>query len=203
MVCLCLVLVLYFTELVPQKHILEQAQHAMCGGDLDFVYAKDPLGVRAVLLRVALMRDFRSETLEPPCRGRRRPRIAPPRARAPVSRAAVSTTTVALAAARGVARPDIPTPVRSLSMRRRSRRRIQISSLFAAKREDAATRAACRRTNGTARGRPPVIKLHCISCRRPHNKKEEKPATALLPMKGGVVAAPRTRPMRPAPSRRS
>ena len=44
LVCLCLVLVLYFTELVPQKHILEQAQHAMCGGDLDFVYAKDPMG---------------------------------------------------------------------------------------------------------------------------------------------------------------
>ena len=44
LVCLCLVLVLYFTQLVPQKSLLEHAQHAMCGGDLDFVYAKDPLG---------------------------------------------------------------------------------------------------------------------------------------------------------------
>ena len=43
LVCLCLVLVLYFTQLVPQKSRLEQAQHAMCGGDLDFVYAKDPI----------------------------------------------------------------------------------------------------------------------------------------------------------------
>ena len=44
LVCLCLVLVLYFTQLEPQKSLLEQAQHAMCGGDLDFVYAKDPMG---------------------------------------------------------------------------------------------------------------------------------------------------------------
>ena len=44
LVCLCLVLVLYFTQLVPQKSRLEKAQHAMCGGDLDFVYAKDPMG---------------------------------------------------------------------------------------------------------------------------------------------------------------
>ena len=38
---------------------------------------------------------------------------------------------------------------------------------------------------------------------RGHKQKEEKPATALLPMKGGVVAAPRTRSMRRVPSRRS
>ena len=41
----------------------------------------------------------------------------------------------------------------ALSALRCSRRCIQISTLFAAKREDAATRAACRRTSGTARTR--------------------------------------------------
>ncbi len=34
LVCLAFVLVVYFTELVPMKHRLEKAQHAMCGGDL-------------------------------------------------------------------------------------------------------------------------------------------------------------------------
>ena len=134
---------------------------------------------------------------------RRHRRIAPRRARALASKTTKSTPIAALHAARGAARPDIPTPVRSLSMRRRARRRIQISSLFAAEREDAATRAACRRTNGTARGRPPVSKFSSYILRPPHKNKEEKPATALLPMKGGVVAAPRTRPTRRAPSRRS
>ena len=33
-VCLAFVLVVYFTELVPMKHRLEKAQHAMCGRDL-------------------------------------------------------------------------------------------------------------------------------------------------------------------------
>ena len=34
LVCLAFVLVVYFTELVPMKHRLEKAQHAMCGRDL-------------------------------------------------------------------------------------------------------------------------------------------------------------------------
>ena len=69
-----------------------------------------------------------------------------------------STSTAALLyVARGAARPDIPTPVRLLSIWRRSRRRIQTSSLFAASNLSVGTRAACRRTNGTARGRPPPV----------------------------------------------
>ena len=64
---------------------------------------------------------------------------------------------LAVHAARGNARPDIPTPVRSLSMRRRARRRFQISGLFAI----AATRAAYHRIIARMgpRGRPPVIKF--------------------------------------------
>ena len=64
---------------------------------------------------------------------------------------------LAVHAARGNARPDIPTPVRSLSMRRRARRRFQISGLFAI----AATRAAYHRIVARMgpRGRPPVIKF--------------------------------------------
>lgn len=45
LICLAFVLVIYFTELEPQKHRLEKAQHAMCGGNLDFVYhARDAMG---------------------------------------------------------------------------------------------------------------------------------------------------------------
>ena len=62
-----------------------------------------------------------------------------------------------------------PIPLGRAAIVRCSRRRIQISTLFAAKREDAATRAACRRTSGTARGRPPVIKLYCIYTPSPHS----------------------------------
>ena len=69
----------------------------------------------------------------------------------------LSTPTAALHAARGDARPDTPTPVRSLSMSIRSRRRIQVSGLFAI----AATRAAYHRIVARMgpRGRPPVIKF--------------------------------------------
>ena len=76
-------------------------------------------------------------------------------------------------AMRGAARPDIPTPVSLFSkIRRCSRRRIQISGLFAA---TVAIHAACRRTSGTARGRPPVIKLHCISTATNRKKKSPLP----------------------------
>ena len=86
--------------------------------------------VRAVLRRIVLMWAFR---LKISCRrGGCRRRIARRRARAPVSRTVVSTPTAALHAARGAARPDIPTPVRLLSMRRRARRHFQISSRNAA-----------------------------------------------------------------------
>ena len=122
--------------------------------------------VRAGLLRIALMwaiRACRRRKSVPSCLRRRRQRIALRQAPAHASRAAPSTTTAALVVARGAARPDIPTPVSSSSMRSCSRRRIQISALFATQ-FSAATRAACRRTNGTARGRPPVIKLYVYTC---------------------------------------
>ena len=92
---------------------------------------------------------------------RRHRRIAPRRARALASMNLVSTSTVALAAARGHVRPDIPTLVSSSSIRRRSRRRIQISSLHAAN-SIAATRAACRRMG--PRWRWPLDNLYCITC---------------------------------------
>ena len=160
--------------------------------------------VRAVLMCMPLMWASRPRTLESTRFCRRR--TAPRRARVLASTCQLATRrfpAAAVGAATGAARPGIPTRASSSPVWRWSRRRIQTSTLSVDMRQTAATRAACRRTNGTARGRPPVIKLHCISCRRPHNKKEEKPATALLPMKGGVVAAPRRLQPRRALSRRS
>ena len=122
---------------------------------------------RAGLVRIALTWAIRAcrrrksvpSCLHPLCR-----RTAPRRARAHASRAAVSTTTAALTAVTGAARPDIPTPVRLPSMRRRSRRRIQTSVwLAAAAPAIAATRAACRRTSGTAHGRPVKFVLYILT----------------------------------------
>ena len=122
------------------------------------------MAARAVPRRIVLMWAFRPMIFEKPCRrGRRRRRIAPRRARAPVSGSVVSTTTAAaLTAAKEAARPDIPTPASSSSMRSCSRRRIQISTLFAAP-VLAATRVACRRMG--PRRRWPVDNLYCITFR--------------------------------------
>ena len=120
--------------------------------------------VRAGPLRILLMwaiRACRRRKSVPSCLRRRRQRIALRQAPAHASRAAPSTTTAALVVARGAARPDIPTPVRLLSMRRRARRHFQISSRNAAN-SIAATRAACRRMG--PRWRWPLDNLYCITC---------------------------------------
>ena len=126
---------------------------------------REDITVRAGPLRIALMWAIRAcqrrKSVASCLRRRRRQRTAPWQAPAHASRAAVSTPTAARHAARGAARLAIPTPVSSSSMRRRSRRRIQISTRDAAK-SIAATRAACQRTSGTARGRPPGINFYCI-----------------------------------------
>ena len=120
------------------------------------------IGVRAVLLRIALMWAFRLKMFERPCRGRRRRRTAPRRARALASRAVVSTTTAALDATTLPARPDTPTPARSSSMRICFCRRIQISFPFATYIYAAATRVACQLKRMRPRGWPRVGKFVCF-----------------------------------------
>ena len=140
---------------------------------------------------IALMRAFRPKTLEPPCRGRRRPRIAPRRSRAPASRAVILTTTAALLVARGAVRPDMLTPVSFSWIARCARRRIQISTLIAANYIFpiyAATPAACRRTG--PRRRWPVDNLYCnLYNPTPSTRDVSQPKLRTTP-------GPRTRPSR-------